>query len=316
VIDIAPTILDIVGVAPPAEFNGVAQKPVEGVSMVYTFDDADAADRRTTQYFEMLGNQGIYHNGWMASAIRGVPWLSENPPADLLNMPWELYNVEQDFAQAHNLAQQNPQKLDELVKQFFAEAARYNVLPLDDRKTERLNVDNRPSLTQGRTTFTYPNLLRLPEGAAPDLKHRNHTITAEVTIPESGSEGMLLTQGGRFAGYGLFIRDSRLVYHYNLAGVERFTIESSERVPSGKVTLKAVYITDADQPFAAATVTLFANDKKLAEGRVGKSIPNRVTLDETLDIGFDTGTPVADGYDMPFRFTGKLSKVTISLDGI
>ncbi len=314
VIDIAPTILEAVGVEMPAQFDGVAQKPIEGVSMLYTFDQPDAPDRRTTQYFEMLGNQGIYHDGWMASAIRGVPWLSENEPGDLLNMPWELYHVDEDFSQANNLAQENPEKLDEMVKLFFAEAAKYNVLPLDDRKTERLNVDNRPSLTQGRKKFTYPNLLRLPEGAAPDLKHKSHTITATVTIPETGAEGMLFTQGGRFAGYGFFVKDGRLVYHYNLAGVERFMIESKDRIPTGEVTLKAVYVTDADQPFAGANVTLYANDRKLAQGRVEKSIPNRVTLDETLDIGFDTGTPVMEGYDMPFDFTGNLNAVTIELN--
>ncbi len=314
VIDIAPTILELVGIESPAQFNGVAQKPVEGVSMVYTFDDADAADRRTTQYFEMLGNQGIYHNGWMASAIRGVPWLSENPPADLLDMPWELYHVDKDFSQADDLAKTHPQKLDELVKQFFAEAARYGVLPLDDRKTERMNVEYRPSLTAGRKTFTYPNLLRLPEGAAPDLKHKSHTITATVEIPEGGAEGMLLTQGGRFAGYGLYLKEGKLVYDYNLVGVDRYTIQSTGELPTGKVTLKAVYVTDADKPFAGAAVTLFANGQEAGHGRVEKSIPNRVTLDETFDVGFDTGTPVADGYEMPFRFTGRLSAVTITLD--
>ena len=148
----------------------------------------------------------------------------------------------------------------------------------------------------------------------PDLKHKSHTITAKVTIPATGAEGMLLTQGGRFAGYGFFVKDGRLVYHYNLAGVERFTIESKDRIPTGDVTLKAVYVTDADQPFAGAKVTLYANDKKLAEGRVEKSIPNRVTLDETLDIGFATGTPVMEGYDMPFDFTGKLKALTIELN--
>ncbi len=314
VIDIAPTLLEIIGVEAPAQFNGVAQKPIEGISMVYTFENADAKDRRTTQYFEMLGNQGIYHDGWMASAIRGIPWASENEPGDLLNMPWELYHVEEDFSQANDLAKENPEKLDELVKQFFAEAARYNVLPLDDRKTERLNVANRPSLTAGRKTFTYPNLLRLPEGAAPDLKHKSHTIIANVEIPELGTEGMLLTQGGRFAGYGFYVRDGKLVYDYNLCGVDQYSITSENRLPTGKMTLKAVYKSDADKPFAGATVTLFANDKKVGEGRVEKSIPNRVTLDETFDIGFDTGTPVADGYDMPFKFTGQLKSVTIKLD--
>lgn len=314
VIDIAPTILEIVGVTFPAQFNGVAQKPIEGVSMVYSFDDADAPDRRTTQYFEMLGSQGIYHDGWMASAIRGVPWLSEPEPGDLLNMPWELYHVDEDFSQADNLADRNPEKLDELVKLFFAEAAKYDVLPLDDRKTERLNVANRPSLTEGRTSFTYPNLLRLPEGAAPDLKHKSHTITARVVIPEGGAEGMLITLGGRFAGFGLYVQDGKLIYDYNLAGVERYVVPSGEPLPTGAVTLKAVYVTDADRPFAGATVSLFANDAKIGEGDIVRSLPNRVTLDETLDIGFDTGTPVAEGYAMPFRFTGRLDGVTIELN--
>ncbi len=313
VIDIAPTLLEVIGIEPPNELNGIPQKPIEGISMAYTFDDAKAKDRRTTQYFEMLGNQGIYHDGWMASAIRGVPWLSENPPADLLNMPWELYHVDEDFSQAVDLAKEHPEKLQELVKLFFAEASRYNVLPLDDRKTERLNVANRPSLTEGRTKFVYPNLLRLPEGASPDLKHRSHEITADVTIPEDGAEGMLFTQGGRFAGYGLYLKDGKLIYHYNLAGVERYTVTSDKAIPTGKVKLKAVYKTDSEKPFAGADVTLFANDRQIGKGRVEKSIPNRVTLDETLDIGFDTGTPISDDIEVPFKFTGQLKTVTIEL---
>ncbi|QDU89313.1 hypothetical protein Pla175_27020 [Pirellulimonas nuda] len=152
------------------------------------------------------------------------------------------------------------------------------------------------------------------EGAAPDLKHKSHTITADVEIPEAGAEGMLITQGGRFAGYGLMIKDGKLVYHYNLVGVERFTIASDERLPAGKVALKAVYKTDADKPLAGADVTLYAGGKQIGKGRVEKSIPNRVTLDETLDIGFDTGAPVMDGYDMPFDFTGRLKAVTIELN--
>jgi len=313
VIDIYPTILEIVGVETPAQLNGIAQKPVEGVSMVYTFDDAKAEDRRTTQYFEMLGNQGIYHDGWMASALRGVPWVSENPPANLLEMPWELYHVEEDFSQANDLAKQEPEKLKDLVKLFFAEASRYNVLPLDDRKTARLAVDNRPSLTQGRNTFVYPNLLRLTEGSSPDLKHKSHTITADVVVPEGGADGVLFTQGGDFCGYGFYVKDGKLTYHYNLAGVDRYTIESEDKIPTGNVKLKMEYVTDADKPFAGANVTLYANDQVVGKGRVEKSIPNRVTLDETTDIGFDTGTPINDQYELPFKFGGQLKTVTIEL---
>lgn len=314
VIDLAPTLLEVIGVEAPASFNGVAQKPIEGISMAYTFADADAADRRTTQYFEMLGNQGVYHDGWMASAIRGEPWVSEPPPVDLLNMPWELYHVEEDFSQANDLAKENPAKLDELVKLFFAEAAKYDVLPLDGRKTARLDISNRPSLTQGRRKFTFPNLLRIPEGASPDMKHKSHTITADVTIPDGGAEGMLFTQGGRFAGFGLYVQEGKLIYHYNLAGVERYTIASDQSLPTGEVQLKAVYVTDSDEPYAPATVTLFAGETQIGSGRVGKSIPNRVTLDETLDIGFDTGTPLLDDYELPFKFSGALKSLTIELN--
>jgi len=314
-IDIAPTILEAIGIEPPVELNGIAQKPLEGESLVYTFDDADAPTRHTTQYFEMLGNQGIYEDGWMASALFNEPW-NPNPPedADLLKLDWELYHIDEDFTQAVDLADDMPDKLQQMKDLFYAEAAKYNVLPLDGRKTERLNVALRPSLTAGRTQFSYPNGIRVPEGSAPDLKHVSHTIAAEVAIPEEGAEGMLATLGGRFAGYGLFVQDGKLVYHYNLADVERYTIASDEPLPTGDVTLAAVYETDADEPYAGATVTLYANGTEIGNGRVEKSIPNRMTLDETLDIGFDTGTPVTETYAPPFAFTGTLKSVDISLD--
>jgi arylsulfatase A-like enzyme len=314
VIDIAPTILEAAGIAQPVQVNGITQKPIEGTSLVYTFDNAKAPTRHTTQYFEMLGNQGIYSDGWMASALFSEPWVSE--PAgdkDILNLDWELYHIDEDFTQAVDLADQMPAKLQEMKDLFYAEAARYNVLPLDGRRTARLNVANRPSLTVGRTHFAYPRGIRVPEGSSPDVKHVNHTITANVEIPSQGAEGMLMTIGGRFAGFGLFVKDGKLVYHYNLAGVERYNIESDTRIPSGKVSLKAEYKTDADKPYAGATVTLYANNRKIGQGRVEKSIPNRVTLDETMDIGFDTGTPVTESYEMPFAFTGKLDEVAIDL---
>jgi arylsulfatase len=315
VIDIYPTILEAIGIDIPVEVNGVAQKPVEGTSMVYTFDDANAPTRHTTQYFEILANQGIYHDGWMASALYSIPWNADTPTTDPLNgLDWELYHVDEDFSQADNLADQMPEKLQEMRKLFYAEAAKYNVLPLDGRRTERLNVALRPSLTQGKTQFVYPDHLRVTEGAAPDVKHKNHTITAKVVIPKEGAEGILLTHGGRFGGYGLFVKDGKLTYHHNLVGVSRYEITSDKPLPTGDVELKAVYKTDADQPFAGATVSLYANNKKIGEGRVEKSIPNRISIDETLDVGFDTGTPLTETYETPFDFTGALKKVTIDLN--
>ncbi|QDV34088.1 Arylsulfatase [Tautonia plasticadhaerens] len=313
-IDVVPTILEACKLPEPTVVNGIPQKPIEGVSMAYTFDSPDAESRRTTQYFEMVGNRGIYHDGWLACSRFGVPWQTAGREGDILDTPWELYHIDEDFSQAVDLADEQPEKLQELVKLFFAEAAEYDVLPLDDRKTERLDVANRPSLTEGRTTFTYPNRLRLPEGATPDLKHADHTFSARVTIPEGGAEGMLLTLGGRFAGFGLFLKGGMLVYHYNLAGVDRYQVASDEPVPPGDVTLRMVYVSDSDDPGAGATVTLFADDTRIGEGRIERSLPNRVTLDETLDVGFDTGTPVVDDYPLPFAFTGRLDSVTISLD--
>ncbi|MBV8883285.1 MAG: arylsulfatase [Chroococcidiopsidaceae cyanobacterium CP_BM_RX_35] len=314
VIDIAPTILEAIGISAPVEINGIAQKPIEGTSLIYTFEDAKIPTRHTTQYFEMFGNQGIYHDGWMASALRSIPWDPYPKPADLINLDWELYNINNDFTQAKNLAEQNPEKLREMRRLFYAEAAKYNVLPLDDRRTERFRIELRPSLTQGRSTFSYPDRMRLPEGSAPDVKHKNHTITADVVIPAKGAEGVLLTQGGRFGGYGLFVQDGKLVYHYNLAGVERFNVVSNQTLPTGKVTLKAVYKTDADRPAAGGTVTLYANNKRIGEGRVEKSLPNRLSIDETLDVGYDTGTPLTETYETPFAFTSNLEKVTIELN--
>jgi len=313
VIDIAPTLMEMVGVSAPKHVNGISQKPIEGTSMVYSFDDAKAKDHRTMQYFEMIGNQGMYHDGWMVSAIRGVPWVSENAAGDLLNMNWELYHVEEDFSQSKNLAKEHPEKVNELVKLFFAEAARYNVLPLDDRKVERLNVSNRPSLTEGRTKFDYPSLIRLTEGASPDLKHVSHTITAKAKIPAKGAEGMLLTQGGRFAGFGLYVKDGKLVYHYNLAGVKRYEVKSEKTIPTGEVTLKAVYKTDSNKPRSGAKVTLFANETEIGSGRIEESIAFRVTLDETFDVGFDTGTPVSEEYETPFQFSGGLESVVVEI---
>ncbi len=314
VIDLYPTILEAIGIQAPVEVNGIAQKPVEGTSLAYTFDEANAPTRHTTQYFEMLGNQGIYSNGWMASALFNEPWNS-NPPEgkDLLHLDWELYHIDEDFSQAVDLADQMPDKLQEMKDLFYAQAAKYEVLPLDGRKTERLNVALRPSLTAGRTHFVYPDHLRVTEGAAPDLKHKSHTITAEVNIPKEGAEGVLITQGGRFGGYGLFIQDGKLVYHHNLVDVERYDVVSDRPLPTGDVQLKAVYKTDQDVPFAGAMVRLYANNKKIGEGRVEKTIPNRISIDETLDVGFDTGTPVTEDYETPFDFTGTLNKVTLDL---
>ncbi|NEQ42007.1 MAG: hypothetical protein F6K40_39855 [Okeania sp. SIO3I5] len=203
-----------------------------------------------------------------------------------------------------------------MIKLFYAEASKYNVFPLDDSKTERFDESNRPTITEGRTTFTYPDHFRTRETAIPDLKGKNHSITADVVF-EPGNEGVLLTVGGRFGGFGLFIKDDKLVYHYNFAGMERYEITStsSSPLPTGSVTFEADYLTDSEEPYAGATVTLYANGNQIGEGRVEESLPVKFNQDETFDVGFDTGTPITESYvdEMPFDFTGSLSNVTVEL---
>ncbi|RZN30177.1 arylsulfatase [Bradyrhizobium sp. Leo121] len=314
VIDIAPTILEATGIQFPSSINGVAQKPVEGGSLLYTFDDAKAASRHKTQYFEVLGFRGIYHEGWMASTTPPIaPWnmTSKLPPVD--EYKWELYHVTYDFSQAKDLAAENPAKLLELKELFWAEAGRYNVMPLDNSRIERFDVSIRPSLLSGRHVFTYyPGIIRIPEGSAPDLKNKSFEIRAEVETPEAGADGVLLTQGGRFGGYGLYLLNGKLVYHYNLAGIARYNVVSKEKVPAGKHTLTANFKYDGGLGKGGAIV-LSVDGKAVAEGRVERTLPMRVSLDETFDVGEDAGTPVSEDYQVPFKFTGTLNKVVVTL---
>lgn len=314
VIDIAPTILEAADVEFPAALNGVPQKPVEGVTMSYSFDDANAPSTRRTQYFEMLGNRGIYNDGWMASTTPPVlPWVMGQSP-DLDAYEWELYNVTEDFSQAENLADTNPDKLRELQDLFWIEAARYDVLPLDNSKVERFDVRLRPSLTRGRSVFTYySGMTRIPEGAAPDLKNRSWKIAADVEIPEGGADGVIATQGGRFNGWGLYLLDGKPVFHYNLAGVQRFEIAGAEPLPAGRHAVIVDFEYDGGGIGQGGTVTISVGEEPVAQGRIDRTYAFRVSLDETLDIGEDTGTPVSEDYKVPFRFSGTLNRVLVRL---
>jgi arylsulfatase len=313
VIDIAPTILEVARITTPKEVNGVKQQPIEGTSLVYTFDQADAPSHRKTQYFEMLGNRAIYDESWIAAARHGrLPW-ERTVKGSFDTDEWELYNIAEDFSEAKNLANENPEKLEKLQKLFLKEAQKHNVLPLDDRIGERFDVKIRPSLTRGRTTFTYyPGTVGIPEGSAPNLKNRSFTITANVEIPENGAEGVLLTQGGRFAGWSFFLEDGKPTYAYNYANTARYIIQSREKLPAGKSTIRFNF--DYDGGVGAGGIgKLFINDRQAAEGRVDKTIAYRLALDETFDVGRDTGTPVVDTYQVPFSFTGNLQQVSLEL---
>ena len=316
VIDIMPTILEATGLPQPVSVYGIQQAPVEGVSMVYSFDDANAPSQHTTQYFEMFANRAIYNDGWVATTTPTTPpWVSVAEAVDPIEgYDWELYNVAEDFSQSQNLAESNPEKLRELQRLFYIEAVKYNVLPLDNSKVERLDVRNRPSNIRGLKKFTYyDGMVRIPEGGAPDLKNKSFGISAVVEIPEDGAEGVLMTQGGRFAGLGLYLLDGRPVFHYNLCGVERYSVAGNDKLAPGRHVVTLDFNYDGGGVGKGGQATLTVDGKKVASERLPQTIPFRMSLDETLDIGEDTGTPVSEDYQVPFAFTGDLEKVTINI---
>ena len=319
VIDIVPTILDAAGIKQPTMINGVKQTPIEGSSLIYSFDDAKVATHHQTQYFELVGNRGIYQDGWVActTPLR-VPWqgLAADPRPD--DFQWELYNVAEDFSEAKNLAAANPAKLKELQSVFDHEAKKYNVYPLDSSFVARFDVRIRPSLTRGRSTFTYyPGTIRVTEGTAPDLKNKSFTITADVDIPAGGADGVLVTQGGRFGGYALLVMDDKpeFAYAFSQQAQNKYRVASDEKLTPGKHIIKLDFDYDGPGRGKSGTGTLSVDGKQVAQGKIEHTIPTRVSLDETFDVGLDTGTPVIEDYEpmMPFKFTGTLNKIVIEL---
>jgi arylsulfatase A-like enzyme len=317
VIDIVPTILEVVGIHPPEMVNGVPQKPIEGVSMAYTFDraNAQAKSQRTVQYFEMMGNRALYLDGWIASCRHGrLPWETSGT-ADFAKDRWELYDIEDDFSQSEDLAEKFPDKLRALQDQFLVEAARYNVFPLDDRFAERADVTLRPSHYSGRKELTFfPGMVRLPEGSAPRFSNVDHTLTVHAEIPEEGAEGVLMCMGGDMAGWTLFIDEGRLHYHYNWFTFERYDVVSDEPLPKGRVELRLEFeCEDPGTRGGPAQVRLFCNGRPVGRGRIGKQVPGRFS--ESLDVGEDKMSPVCAGYRdrLPFRFTGKLERIDVQL---
>ncbi len=320
-IDIVPTILDCVGVKQPSMINGIAQKPIEGVSMRYTFDKANAnvPSTRKTQYFEMFGNRGIYHEGWYACTTPPhPPWLMglAKFPEVVNGYKWELYNIDKDFSQNNDLAneKEHQAKLKELQELFLVEASKYQVFPLDNSILPRI-LAPKPSYTAGRSEFTYSGELSgTPTTDAPNTLARSYTITAEIEVPEGGGEGVIVTDGGRFGGYGLYLLKGKPVFTYNFFDIERFKWQGDAALAAGKHTIVFNFTYDGPGMAKGGTGTLSVDGKQVATRKVAHTIPAILTIDETFDVGVDTRTPVDDkDYQVPFRFTGKIPKLTFKL---
>jgi arylsulfatase A-like enzyme len=317
-IDIVPTILEATGIQAPQTVNGIAQKPIEGVSMAYTFDSANAKapSKRDTQYFEMFGNRALYHDGWIAATVPPQPpWLLGTAKMPELNdYKWELYNITDDYSENNDLAAKNPDKLKELQGLFMDEARKYQVLPLDNSILARM-LTQRPSATAARTEFTYSGEISgLPDGSVPNTLTRSYSITAEVEIPKGGAEGMLNTLGGRFGGYGLYLLKGKPVFTYNLLALERFRWEGPQALTPGKHTILFDFKYDGPGMAKGGAGVLSVDGKEVARKTIPHTVPAVMTIDESFDVGVDSRTGVDDkDYQSPFRFTGKLDKLTIKL---
>lgn len=314
-IDIVPTILDAAHLPAPTKVNGIEQKPMDGVSLLSTFDSPEAKPVRQRQYFEVFSNRAIYDQGWIACAQHTFPWRQDYAPGNWENDKWELYNLDEDYSEANDLAAQHPEKLAELKAIFDEEAEKNHVYPLDDRGTARLSTPKPPpgGADPNRSRFTYySGAVRLPETAAPNTKNKSHTITASLVVPEQGCEGIILAIGGGSAGFVLYVQDNQVIYHYNWFEEERYIITANERLPNGESTVRFEFAYDGGGIGKGGTGRLFINDKLVGEGRIEKTVAGRFGID-TFGVGRDTGSPVANTYKPPFAFTGQIKQVDIDL---
>lgn len=318
VIDVAPTILEAAGLPEPTMVNGVKQRPMDGVSMAYSFDNAKAKDTHVTQYFEMFGNRAIYHEGWFARTIHKAPW-EPKPRRPLTEDIWELYDSRTDFSLVNDLAAKNPQKLAELQALFMKEAEKNKVLPIDDRVFERVNAElvNRPDLMAGRTSITLAEgMTGMTENVFLNIKNKSKTITAEIEAPEGkAANGILFAQGGRFGGWALYVKDGIPAYDYNFLGLQRFTVKAAEKLKPGKATIRFDFAYDGGGLGKGGMGTLSVNGRKVAEGCIERTQPMIFSADETADVGIDLATPVVEsiGAEAKSKFTGRIPRVTIEV---
>jgi arylsulfatase len=314
VIDVAATILDLAGLPEPTFVHGVQQMPLHGVSMAPSFDDATAPERRETQYFEMFCNRGIYHQGWTAVTRHSTPWvLTETPPleADV----WELYAPD-DWTQVRDIAKEQPEKLAELQRLFMLEAGKYNVFPLDDRRAERFNADlaGRPQLARGDTQLLFGGMRRLTENSVVVTKNKSHSLTAQIVVPEEGGRGVIISQGGAFGGFSVYMKDGKPAYCYNLFGLQRFTVSDDKPVPAGEHQIRVEFEYDGGGLGKGGNASLYVDGSKVSEGRIDATVPMLFSADETTDLGSDSATPVTDDLALDeLEFNGRIEWVEISV---
>jgi arylsulfatase len=318
VIDVAPTVLEAAGLPQPESVNGIQQDPIEGVSMRYAFDDAQAPDRHETQYFEMFGNRGIYHKGWTAVTKHGMPpWvLLGRTVVPLDDDVWELYDTTKDWSQANNLAKQMPQKLHELQRLWLIEATRYKVLPIDDRMAEKFNPDTagRPVLVKGTSQILFGGMGRLSENCVLSIKNKSHSVTAELVVPDKGAEGVIIAQGANIGGWTLYAKGGRLKYCYNVAGVHHYFVESAGPIPAGEHQVRMEFAYAGGGLGKGGQVTLYIDGKKAGEGQIPLTQSMVFSADDGLDVGEDTGAPVSPDYGPHGNgFNGRVKGVQLAI---
>jgi arylsulfatase len=314
VIDVAPTILEAAGLPAPTFVNGIQQAPLEGVSMAYSFEDAGADERRTTQYFEMFVNRGIYHQGWTAVTRHSTPWvMAPLPPID--DDVWELYGPD-DWTQSRDIAAEQPDRLAHLQRLFLIEAAKYNVLPLDDRRVERFNADlaGRPQLIHGNSQILFGGMGRLTENSVVTMKNTSYAVTTDIVVPDGGGGGTIVSMGGAFGGWSMYVHDGRPAHCYNLFGLQRFKIYGDAPLAAGEHQVRVEFTYDGGGLGKGGAFALFVDGGQVADGRVPATVPLLFSGDETTDVGGDSGTPVTDDLASgQASFNGRVRWVQIDL---
>ncbi len=318
IIDVAPTVLEAASLPEPISVNGRQQDPIEGTSMMYSFNDPKAAERHETQYFEMFGNRGIYHKGWSAITKHGTPWIlvgRKTVPLD--DDVWELYDGSKDWSQSKDLSKQMPDKLHELQRLWLIEAARYKVLPIDDRVIEKLNPDiaGRPVIFKGKTQLLFGGMGRLGENSTLNIKNKSHSVTAQIIVPSSGAEGVIISQGANIGGWSLYALGGKLKYCYNVAGVQHYFVESKKPLPAGEHQVRMEFAYDGGGLGKGGRVSLFVDGKKVGEGVIPMTQAMIFSADDGCDVGEDSGAPVSPDYKpMKNAFNGTVKGVQLSIE--